>query len=281
MSSVKIVTDSASDIPPELIAELGITIVPLTVSFGAVSYIDVVELSVEKFWEMAVSSNELPQTGAPSIEAFHSAFENAITEGYTEILCVCLSSKLSATYQSAVKAAAKITTESAKIEVFDSLSATYGEGSIAVFAARNADLPLATLLDAVKDFAKRTRTFGALDTLDNLRRGGRIGAATAAFGSLLAIKPIIEIKDGVVEAHSKQRTRKRALDYILDLVRADADRIDSISVISANAPDTDEFTKQITEITKISNVLISTIGPVIGTHAGPRTIGVCFTIKPN
>ncbi len=278
MRRVKIVTDSGSDIPIDIATELEIDVVPLTITFGDTSY---TELTSKTFWEKAAASDVLPQTAAPSTEAFANAFKKAANVGYREILCICLSSDLSATFQNATKAAESTRSDEVSIEVFDSRSATYGEGSLAVYGAQNADLPLGSLLDAVKDLASRTRVFGTLNTLENLRKGGRIGSAAATLGSILSIKPIIEIRNGVVEAHAKQRTRRRALEYIYDLVATEGDRIESISIISAQATDLDEFVARISEITKIKEILISAIGPVIGTHGGEGMIAVCFSTKPN
>ena len=281
MSRIKIVCDSAGDIPPELAAELGITIVPLSIRFGDRQFQDVVQLSADEFWRLAETSQELPQTAAPSPEAFADTFAQAKQDGYDGVLCICISSKLSATYQSAQLAAAEFQAGGFPVEVVDSLLATYGEGSLAVLAGRHSNADLASLNTMVRAAAGRTRIVGALDTLENLRKGGRIGAAAATLGSLLAVKPIIEVVDGVVEAPAKQRTRRRALDYLYDVVRQESNNIEQLAVISARAPDVEEFTSHLKQIARVDDVLVATIGPVIGAHAGPRTIGVCITKKAN
>ncbi|CAG4934510.1 MULTISPECIES: DegV family protein [Acidithrix] len=279
MSKIKIITDSASDIPPHLIDELQIGIVPLTITFGDKSYKDVIELSVEEFWEKSQSSPTLPQTAAPSIAAFVEAMTEAIESGYDGIIVITLSSKLSATYQSATRASEEVGQSKIPIIVIDSELATYGQGSLAVLGSENSSLPIEELATLIRNTKARTRVFGALDTLDNLRKGGRIGPAAATLGSILSVKPIIEVKDGVIEAPSKQRTRKRALEYLYDLVQGQADQIEKIAVISALAPDTDEFVAKIKEITKLKDIPVAIIGPVIGSHSGPRTIGVAFTLQ--
>ena len=281
MSKIKVVTDSAGDIPSNLASELNIEIVPLTIRFGTTEYRDVTELSVEDFWAKSATSSELPQTAAPSMESFRQAFETARSQGYDGVVCICLSSKLSATYQAAQKASEAFIDSGFEIRVIDSLLATYGEGSLAVLAARCQNDDLDSIVAKVQDMASRTRVFGALDTLDNLRKGGRLGAAAATLGSILSVKPIIEIANGVVEAHSKQRTRRRALDYLYDLVRQEASLITDIAVIHAFAPDLDEFVSAIKQITGFTGIQVATIGPVIGTHSGPRMIGVCLTTKAN
>ncbi|MDA8115966.1 MAG: DegV family protein [Actinomycetota bacterium] len=280
MSRIKVVTDSAGDIPPKLVEELGIEIVPLSIRFGTTEYRDVIDLSVERFWELSETQSELPQTAAPSIEAFKAAFEKARADGYDGVVCICLSSKLSATFQSAQKAGEEVSAEGFPVAVIDSLLATFGEGGLAVAAARNADKPLHEVAAMVQERAARTRILGALDTLENLRKGGRIGAAAATLGSILAVKPIIEVVNGEVQAHSKQRTHKRAIEFLYDMVRQVAPQIEEISVISAMAPDEAEFVAELRSITGKDSIMVSTIGPVIGAHAGPRTIGVCITLKP-
>ncbi len=276
MSRIRVVTDSAGDIPVELTNDLGIVIVPLTIRFGDTEYRDVIDLSVEEFWKKSAASAELPQTAAPSMESFKDAFETAREEGYSGVICICISSKLSATYQSALKAAETFADSDFEISVVDSHLATYGEGALSVLAARNAEMDLDALVALVKDTASRTRVFGALDTLENLRKGGRIGAAAATLGSILSVKPIIEVIDGAVEAPSKQRTRRRALEFLYGLVRDESHRIESIAIIDALAPDLDEFLSNIKQISKLDEILVTRIGPVIGAHAGPRTIGVCI-----
>ena len=280
MSRIKVVTDSAGDIPPKLVEELGIEIVPLSIRFGTTEYRDVIDLSVERFWELSETQSELPQTAAPSIEAFKAAFEKARADGYDGVVCICLSSKLSATFQSAQKAGEEVSAEGFPVAVIDSLLATFGEGGLAVAAARNADKPLHEVAAMVQERAARTRILGALDTLENLRKGGRIGAAAATLGSILAVKPIIEVVNGEVQAHSKQRTHKRAIEFLYDMVRQVAPQIEEIPVISAMAPDEAEFVAELRSITGKDSIMVSTIGPVIGAHAGPRTIGVCITLKP-
>ncbi len=279
MSKVKVITDSAGDIPPALISELNIGIVPLSITIDDKTYVDLFELSTEDFWMLADSSSGLPMTAAPSSEAFKEAYQKAASEGFTEILVITLSSKLSATYQSAKTAAEEFAARegSIAIEVLDTELATYGEGKLAVFAAQNCERPLDELLPAVDSLRNRTEIIGTIDTLDNLRKGGRIGAAAATLGSLLSVKPIIEVRDGVVESPAKQRTRKRALDYLVNHLSERAAKVDEITIITANAPDTEEFTARIQEIFPSKTILVTTIGPVIGSHAGKGTIGIAFT----
>jgi DegV family protein with EDD domain len=121
------------------------------------------------------------------------------------------------------------------------------------------------------------RVFGTLDTLDYLQRGGRIGSARALLGSLLSVKPIIEVRDGAVSAESRQRTRGRSFDYLVAKVRA-AGKLRSLGVAHAAAPDVEDLLRALAELYPREDILVSYIGPVIGTHTGPRTVGVCYRL---
>ena len=167
------------------------------------------------------------------------------------------------------------------IEIVDSRSASVGIGHLALHAARRAreDASLATVVAELEDRRDRSRLLGALDTLEYLQRGGRIGGAQAFLGSLLSIKPVITVRDGVVDKAGQVRTRSKALRYIVDQVPAG--RVESLAVMHAMAPDVDEFVAMLQE--KIGDVAIDvgTIGPVVGVHAGPRTLGAVWVERPS
>lgn len=273
---VKVVIDSGGDIPRDLVRSHGIEIVPLKIRFGSEEFVDTKDLTTEQFWEKCHSSKDLPQTSAPSAGDFEKSFLKAKMDGYESVVCITLSSNLSATYQSA-KIAAESVRDQISVELVDSRLATFAMGNLAVTAAAAAEKG-----DTAPEIASMVRsqipfihTFGALDTLENLRKGGRIGTAAALFGSLLSFKPIIAVRDGVIEADSKQRTRGKALGYLVDKVLTHG-RITDLAIIHANAPDILDFTEKLKEATGIQEITISLIGPVVGTHAGPRTMGVTF-----
>ncbi len=198
------------------------------------------------------------------------------SEGADGVVCVNLSSKMSATIEAA-RQAARALEGAVPVRVVDSLSVTFGQGLITIQAAEQARQggDLADVAAAAERAVHLMHVYGAIDTLENLRRGGRIGGAQALVGSLLSIKPVIRVTDGVVQEESKQRTRGRALRYLAGKVR-DAGPIARLSVFSADAPDMDEFLRMIEGVQTTAKPLVGDVGPVIGTHAGPGAIGVAW-----
>ena len=273
--SVRIVTDSSCDLPDEIVTELGIIVVPLTIRFGEREYVDRFELGPTEFWAECDRHDELPATAAPPPGAFEQAYRALIAEGATGIVAVCLSGALSATVQSAEVAARQIT--GIEVRVVDSRTVSLGIGMIAIACARAGrdGASVDTVARLATDLARRTRVIGALDTLDNLKKGGRIGNARALVATALAIKPIIEVVDGVVEQAGKQRTRSKALAFLAERVRSMRGEIDDLAVLHADCDDLDAFVTMITDDVD-GEIIIGRIGPVIGTHAGRGTIGVAF-----
>lgn len=276
MSGIRLVTDSACDLTDELLAELGIGMVPLSIRFGSEELVDRVELSTKDFWARVASSEQLPETSAPAPGAFVKVFERLADEGADGVVCVNLSSRLSATIEAARSAAREVESR-IPVRVVDSESVTMGEGLVVVEAAQQAANggTLDEVAAAATAAVGRMKVYGAIDTLENLRKGGRIGGAAALLGSMLAIKPVIEVRDGVVEQESKQRTRGRSLQYLAEKVKA-AGPIARLAVFGADAPDLHQFLDMLDGVHPSERLLIGDIGPVIGTHAGPRAIGVAW-----
>lgn len=274
MASVRVITDSSCDLPDELAAQLGIDIVPLTIRFGDTEFVDRRDLSAKEFWTRCARSPVLPETAAPSPGAFEDAFRAAATSGVSGIVCINISSKLSATIQSA-QIAAKAVENDVPVRVVDSLSVTMGLGVMAIDAARRAadGASVDEVADAAESLVSRLKVFGALDTLENLKKGGRVGGAQAMIGSVLSIKPIIEVRDGEVHPESKQRTRARALTYLVDKVKS-AGPLERLAVMHGDAPDVGPFLEQLGAVYPREDIIVGEIGPVIGTHGGPRVIGV-------
>jgi DegV family protein with EDD domain len=273
--TVRIVTDSACDLPEAACTELGVEVVPLTIRFGEREYVDRVELSTEAFWRELQASSVLPETAAPSVGAFEETFRRLCDEGADGIVCINLSAALSATMQSA-QVAAKALDGQIPIEVIDSQSASMGIGNLAMCAARHAASG-ATVDEIVREIEgrrSRQRVFATVDTLEYLRKGGRIGGAQAMLGSMLSIKPVIEVIDGAVESAAKVRTRSKALRYLVDQIPDG--KVEMISVLHAMAPDLDEFLAMMEPKVPDAEVVVGTIGPVIGVHTGPRVIGIAF-----
>ena len=277
MSNVRVVTDSACDLPQELVDELGIEIVPLTIRFGDAEFVDRVELSTAEFWRRSAASATLPETAAPAPGQFEAAYRKLAAEGADAVCVVSLSSELSATMQSALLAANAVRDE-IPVEVVDSRSVTIGQGMIAVAAARAArdGADLAAVAGRARSVAARTRVWGALDTLENLRKGGRIGGARALLASVLSIKPIIEVRDGRVEEGGRQRTRSKALAFLVEKVR-EAGPIEALAVLQADADDVGELVARLQPLAP-GEIVVGDIGPVVGTHAGRGTIGVVFQV---
>lgn len=272
---VRIVTDSACDLPEAICDDLGVEVVPLTIRFGTREFVDRKELSVDAFWRELETSPELPETSAPSVGAFEETFRRLSDDGADAIVCINLSARLSATMQSA-QVAAKALDGKTPIEIIDSNSASMGIGNLVLHAARRAraGASLEEIVAEVEARRSREHVFAALDTLEYLRKGGRIGGAQAMLGSLLSIKPIISVLDGAVEPAGRVRTRSKALRFLIDQIPAG--KVELISVLHANAPDVDEFLAMLAPVVPDAEVTVGTIGPVIGVHTGPRLIGIAW-----
>jgi DegV family protein with EDD domain len=272
---VRVVTDSACDLPDDLIERDGIEVVPLTIRFGKEELVDRKELSTDEFWRRLADSDVLPETSAPSAGAFEAAFRRLIADGATGIVCINLSSKLSATMQSA-QVAAQAVQPDCPVVVVDSLMVSMGLGSLCLTAARRAadGDSLESVVANVTDRRNRSKLYGTLDTLEFLKKGGRVGNARALLGSMLAIKPVLEVRDGEVEEAGKVRTRSKALRLLVDRVKEGP--FENLAVLHGNAPDLDELLDLLEPLTPRDEIVIGQIGPVIGTHAGPRVIGVTF-----
>ena len=280
--AVVVVTDSSCDLPASVADELGIVIVPLTIRFGDEEFVDRVELTTAEFWSRCVNSPTLPETAAPAPGQFEQAYRNAAARGASSVLVVSLSSALSATMQSAILAGRTIADDDAvdlDVRVVDSRTITMGLGTIALACARAArdGAGIDDVEALAHDLVERTRVFGALDTLDNLKKGGRIGNAKALLATALSIKPIIEVTGGVVEQAGKQRTRSKALAYLVDKVASFDDRIENLAVLHADCSDVDLFVELLTPHYP-GEIVVGEIGPVIGTHGGRGTIGVAFQV---
>jgi len=273
--TVRIVTDSACDLPQSVADELTITIVPLSIRFGNEEFIDRQDLTVKEFWAKSAASPVLPETSAPPPGLFEQAYRNLIAEGATGIVVINLSGGLSATMQSAELAARSVADE-IPIAVVDSNSCTMGLGTIVASAARaaKAGASFSEVEALAIDLSARTKVWGALDTLENLKKGGRIGNAKALLASVLSIKPIIEVRNGKVEEGGKQRTRKKALAFLIDKMKS-YEGVENLAVLQADCDDIDQFVEMLRPHYG-GEILIGAIGPVVGSHTGRGTIGLAF-----
>ncbi len=277
--TVRIVTDSACDLPDELLDEYGITVVPLSIRFGSEELIDREQLSVGEFWQRCAASEVLPETAAPAPGQFETAYRRLASEGASAVVVVSLSGALSATIQSAELAARGVADE-IDVRIVDSRSVTLGLGTMVLAAARAASTGATAdaIVELVGDMSARTKVFGALDTLDNLKKGGRIGGAKALLATALSIKPIIEVVDGVVEQGGKQRTRSKALGVLVDTVASFGDSVENLAVLHADCDDVNSLVTRLREV-HTGEIVVGRLGPVIGAHAGLGTIGVAFQTR--
>jgi DegV family protein with EDD domain len=277
VSNVRIVTDSACDLPPAVADELGIEIVPLTIRIDGAEFTDRVELTPAEFWAKCSTAAELPSTAAPAPGQFEEVYRRLAAEGATSIVTINLSAALSATMQSA-ELAARSVSDTIKVSVVDSQQVTLGLGLVVLAAARMARAGAShdEIVAATTDLASRTKVWGALDTLENLKKGGRIGGAKALLASALAIKPIIEVRDGKVEQGGKQRTRSKALAFLVDTLREAGD-IESLMVLHADCSDVDTFLEML-RLHFTGEIVVGEIGPVVGSHAGRGTIGIAYSV---
>lgn len=272
---VRIVTDSACDLTDAEVAEHGIEVVPLSIRFGDEEFEDRSELSVDDFYGKLAASSVLPETAAPAPGKFEAAFRRQQEAGADAVVCLNLSSGLSATMQSAQNAAKAV--DGLDVRVLDSRSITAGLGTQVILAAKAAasGASVDEVVALAEDMAQRTHVFGALDTLENLKKGGRIGGAQALLGSLLSIKPILDISSGTVEEAGKARTRKKALEVLRDKV-AGAGAVEHVCVYHGFAPDVDDMVSLLSDVVDREQIRVGVIGPVIGTHGGPRVMGITW-----
>ncbi|MGO9581497.1 MAG: DegV family protein [Acidimicrobiales bacterium] len=278
MAGIRVVTDSAADLPASLAAQHDIRIVPLDVRLGKWGPEEMRLIDPAEFWRRCAMTDALPETSAPSPGAFAENFTQAADDGCSGVVCLTLSSQLSSTYQAACAGADEVS-ERVEVRVIDTRTVTLGQGMIVLEAAQVAAATgdLGDAEAAARAVVPRIRVFGALDTMDNVRKGGRIGTARALLGSILSIKPIVEIRDGVAVAESRQRTRGGSLEYLANKLR-NAGELEGLAVVHAAAPDLDTFLGMIEDVYPRDEILVNYLGPVIGTHAGPRCIGICYRL---
>ncbi len=277
--AVGIVTDSTSDIEPQLADRRGITVVPLFVIWGERSYRDYIDLSRREFYERLASESELPKTSQPSPQMFEDAFAPLVSAGQ-EIVCITVSSKLSGTINAARAAAARF--EGARITIFDSLSVAGGLGMQARIANDLAKHGAGTdaIVAALENERRAQRLYACIPDLSHVVRTGRIGKAQAAIGTLMKIVPVISLHDGEVVAEAQVRTFARAEETMIDLALKNVRDISEgrFLVMHTNAPALAETVRERLEqrLNGIKPKLLEVLeaGPVIATHGGPGAAGV-------
>ncbi len=273
--TVKVITDSLSDITGPLIDELGISVVPVYVRFGEEIYKDRVEISTEEFYRRLVSAEVMPTTTQPTPNDFAVAYEEAAKDA-DELLVITLSSELSGTNQSALHARDLVANDKLRIEVIDSRLVIMALGLIVIEAANavknGAGLDETAAL--VRAAAGRSNVFMSFDTLKYLVKGGRIGKAQALVGSLLSVTPILTVKEGVVHPVTRVRTVKAGMDLFYNYV-AKVPKIAGLAVEHATTPDlADQLADRLSTLYPREKIVRSTVSPVIGTYAGPHVLSV-------
>jgi DegV family protein with EDD domain len=281
MSKIAIVSDSTAFLPAELVKQYAITIVPLVVIWDEKNFDDGIDIRSMEFYTRLKTSKTMPSTSQVSVGNMHVAFQNLVEQGF-DVLGIFISSKLSGTIQSAMQAKAMMGAAGEKVTLVDSLATSMNMGFIVLAAARalESGANLGDCLAVVEKARENSGIFFAVDTLEFLHRGGRIGGAQRFIGSALNLKPILTLKDGKVEGMERIRTKSKAHDRLIELV---AEKVKGksnvrLSTLHANAS---EEAKNLLEraAQKLNPVetIFTEVSPVIGTHTGPGTIALAYS----
>ena len=271
---VKLVTDSVSDLPPEVAKDLEITVIPLNVQFGCETYKDRVDLTAEDFYHKLERSSTLPTTSAPGPGFFAEVFDDLAIK-HSQILGVFLSRKLSATYDTAVQGV-KLMKRKCQVEIVDSTLGIMGQGLLVMEAAKKALTgdSLGELVGMISKTIPRIHIRITLDTLEYLARGGRIGKVQALMGAMLKMNPILGIKDGVAFPFARVRSRAKATDWLCDFA-SKFNKVKALAVeYGTNVAEAKALAKRIASVFPKVPIYLSNVSPVIGTHAGPNILAV-------
>jgi len=280
MAQIEFVTDSASDLDPAIAAARGVRVVPLVVTFGSVTYRAGVDLTTEQFWQrMTAPDAPFPKTAASSPGEFKAVYDAAFAAGAEAIVAVHVAGTLSGAIKSAEIARSMLPDR--EIHIVDSQGASMAE-SILVFMGQDlADhgLAAAEIAEILRDRATDLRMYVSLETLEYLKKGGRISGTQAAIGTLLSVKPIIAVEDGKVETADKPRTRAKSRERCIELITARP--IERIAILHTMAPDVEEFKAEVVRRADLdpADVIVSIVGPSVGPHLGPGCVGAAILYK--
>ena len=272
--TVRVITDSMADLPLDIIKKYNITVIPVNVIFGTETFRDGVDLTTDQFYARLVSTKINPSTAVPSIQVFVATYEKVAKEA-DEILMLAISHKLSATYDTACKAAEMVKTK-ARIEVIDTMHVIMAEGMIAMLAAKAAKegVHLDEIIKQVHNNMARAEEHMVFDTLEYLKRNGRIGAAQAFLGSILKINPVLRLKAGEVYPISRERSRAKAIDSLYNFA-LEYKNIEAIAIEDATTPDEADKLAERVRLKFPNNVIYrSKVGAVLGAHVGPSIIAM-------
>jgi len=274
MARVKVVTDSTSDLPPALVKEWDITVVPLLIHFGSETYVDRVNISEEQFFARLTASPVLPTTSPPSLKAFQDVYAK-LSQTTDAILSVHISSKLSATYAAAV-AAREALTNRCRVVIVDSTLTSMALGFMALNAAKSAAAgeSLDDIAEQVRGMIPQTHILFFVDTLDYLQKGGRIGKAQALMSNMLNVKPLLRLEDGEIYPVERLRTRAKALERLYEFV-ADFPKIEELAILYSTTPnEANTLAKRIDPVFPRQRIQLLPYGPVLGVHVGPGAMAV-------
>lgn len=274
--TVRVVTDSTADLPQQVADDLGIVVVPLHIHFGEDTFQDGVTISTEGFYNLLTTGDILPKTSAPSSGMFIETYER-LAEETDEIVSIHISTKLSATYASALVARDGVESP-CRIELVDSYSASIGLGLQVVQAAKMArgGASLDEIVRVANATVPRTQYFGVVDTLEYLHKGGRIGKAATFLGSMLNVKPILGLKGGIAHPIERVRGRERALDRVCELVGAFGS-ISSLAVAhTTNEAEMEQLSMRLSQFFPLDEILRSRCGATLGTYLGPGALTVAL-----
>ena len=276
MADIRVVTDSGADIPNEMARELGIRTVPLTIHFGDEERHDGVDLSVEEFYRR-LRAGEMSRTTQPAPADFEAVYRALAHEGAEAIISCHMSSKLSGTFQSAALAAQAV---DVPVHVVDTRSASLGSGLVAIEAARLAreGADLEVILARINSIITQQRVLFMVDTLEYLQRNGRIGKAQAFVGGLLNVKPILTLEDGVVAPLERARGRAKAIARLMERLGETAGGVPlRVALVHADAAEAAAaVAEQVRSRVRVAEMITNLLGPTIGTHTGPGTLGIVY-----
>jgi DegV family protein with EDD domain len=273
--TVKIITDSTADLGPEIANKFGITVVPLNVHFGTETYRDSIDITNDDFYQRLMQGDVFPTTSSPSPGIFAETYDR-LAQQTNEILAITISSKLSASYKAASRGREMRKQTECRIEVIDSGTAIVGLGLIAIAAAKATakGMSLDEVIEATHSAMTRVDFRMAFDTLEYLKKGGRIGAAQAFLGSILKVNPILTIRNGMTEGVTKVRSRAKVMDYLYEFAMEFPD-VEAIAIEDATTPDeVDMLVERLSIRFNPENILRMKVGPVIGTHVGPHVLSL-------
>ena len=272
--TVKIVTDSTSDLNPQIAGDLGITVVPLYINFGKESYRDGVDLTTEEFYRKLASSKTLPTTAVPGPAIFAEVYDKLAQET-NEIVVIALASKLSSAYAMESQATGMMI-KKCRIEIIDSKAGCMALGLIAIAAAKaaNAGAKIEDVLKITQRNIHRSKIFFAFDTLEYLKRSGRVSAAQAFLGSMLKVNPIMTLEEGEGRPVAKPRSRARAMEFLYKFATSFSN-IEEMAIEDATTPDeADILAERINSRFPKERIYRTKVSPVVGTHVGPHVLAI-------